>query len=248
MSNSSSERHTACSLLYHCQASPTSSASSSHTVSSPEKLKILMLHGFGQTSSEFIHQTSRIAEFLEPDVEFIYAEAFHPVAGIASFFGGSSRGKQWYSMAPSSLGAGWMTSVEELRELCVTEKIDGVLGFSQGAAIASLIALESNLQFGCFLSGFLPNAPSMREQVVPRSATAPAASTKHRVTTWHCYAMDDEIVRCEKSKALAECFEQSSTAPTHVGGHSASSLPASVLKSLQQFVQQQQQCRIWKKK
>ena len=196
---------------------------------------------------------STLTQFLKPLVNFVYAEAFHPVAGIASFFGAAStEGKQWWSMAPSSLGAGWMGSVEELKDLCMEEHIDGVLGFSQGAALAAMLVVEMNESsgssssssssnvaplFGCFCSGFIPNPPGMCARV--------DGLLPHHAPTWHCYAHDDEIIREEKSKCLAHCFDkkESLTAPIHAGGHSASKFPVEVLESLRSFVWQQQQSR-----
>ena len=116
---------------------------------------------------------------------------------------------------------------------------DGVLGFSQGAVIASMwIARQQRallgmplpegqvvpqraqpLKFGIFCSGLLPSDPAERELVtsVPMSQTA--------IATAHCYGETDEVItpsRSEELRALPMFVAPPAAAMpaiTHPGGH-----------------------------
>ncbi|EGC34127.1 hypothetical protein DICPUDRAFT_98320 [Dictyostelium purpureum] len=105
-----------------------------------KKLKILCLHGFKQNSSLFKSKTAVLRKSIKDIAELVYVDAPHIVdetKGSASWWRASKDGKEY---------RGWEQTLEYLRS--VFEKqgpFDGVLGFSQGAVLASLLCSLSSL-------------------------------------------------------------------------------------------------------
>ena len=231
------------------------------------KLKCLMLHGYGQNAKEFKQQCATLINNSTASslCEFVFVDAENNMSGmVSSLFGGNNESsKCWYSMTPSSAGAGWMNSFEHLKEVIEREKIDGVFGFSQGAAMVSLLVAEAatastststsnsssnssstapasaTIKFACCCSGFVPHPPGMRDFL----EKAAGNTTTVYVPIWHCFSDDDVVISAAKSIELARCFESvgNIVAPQHNGGHSVSNVSDQVVQSFCNFIQKQHQ-------
>ncbi|KAK3286521.1 hypothetical protein CYMTET_5921 [Cymbomonas tetramitiformis] len=89
---------------------------------------------------------------------------------------------------------------------------DGVLGFSQGAAMAAMLLRTSPhpFKFGIIVSGFIPRDPTL----------AHALSSGHTCCpTLHICGSSDQRVPMEGSKALLEVFEENGELFEHSSGH-----------------------------
>ncbi|KYQ99757.1 DUF341 family protein [Tieghemostelium lacteum] len=159
------------------------SNNSSPTMESLEtkkKLRILCLHGYKQNGTIFKSKTAVLRKSMKDIAEFIYIDAPHIVDeknGTSSWWRASKDGKEY---------RGWEVTLDYLREVFITQgPIDGVLGFSQGAVLCSLLCsisslnsdptLENNMYHNCFsfrfgllFSGFQSRA-SIHQSLYPCS-------------------------------------------------------------------------------
>eukprot|EP00658_Telonema_sp_P-2_P047351 TRINITY_DN3601_c0_g1_i7.p1 TRINITY_DN3601_c0_g1~~TRINITY_DN3601_c0_g1_i7.p1 ORF type:complete len:206 (+),score=53.30 TRINITY_DN3601_c0_g1_i7:146-763(+) len=104
-------------------------------------------------------------------------------------------------------------------ERCCLESgpFDGVLGFSQGASMAALVAarmIPLKFKFVALFSGFLP-----RDEALEREVEAASARLRE-VRSFHCFGRSDEIIPACESGRLAELFgEELAVRFEHGGGH-----------------------------
>ena len=89
---------------------------------------------------------------------------------------------------------------------------DGVLGFSQGAAVAGLLcALKESavlppsvdFRFAAQISGFRPKDPALA-QLLP--GPGGGAGPPLDIASFHCFGAGDEIISADRSKSLAAAF------------------------------------------
>jgi predicted esterase len=135
--------------------------------------------------------------------------------------------------------AGWAESGAALRRLLEEQgPFDGVMGFSQGAAVAAaLCALQQGegqgegegqvrtqgglLKFAILCSGYLPAEPALRDALARARAGggAPLPSLHVHAGGGAAAAADGQVAPSE-SQALAECFDpRRRAALLHSGGH-----------------------------
>ena len=76
------------------------------------------------------------------------------------------------------------------------DHIDGVLGFSQGACFAAILAAKINLKFAIIAGGFAPRSPEL----------AILFNYQVRVPSLHFMGETDELVPCNLNKKLAAAF------------------------------------------
>ena len=98
------------------------------------------------------------------------------------------------------------------------------------SAEAHLQGKQSWFRFACFVGGFLPNAPHMRERIDRALKNGPLA-----MPTWHCFGRNDFVIPPEKSQALAHCFVDA-VQRLHEGGHSIPSNKI-IQKSFREFLE-----------
>ncbi|KAF9351644.1 Ovarian cancer-associated protein 2 [Mortierella sp. NVP85] len=148
-------------------------------------LRILCLHGYTQNALSFTKKTAVFRKALKDIADLVYVTAPHivpiPTLGTPE----EREDDQLDNLAPEAIPYGWWTSSpdtpqykgfeESLAGLCeVLEKqgpFDGVMGFSQGAAMASMLQLllerphlssvmegckHSPFKFAIVVSGFEP--------------------------------------------------------------------------------------------
>ena len=208
-------------------------------------MRILLLHGLGQDAASFREATSAIRS-VTPGCEFVLCEAPNEAVALSLLLGGSSGGGglQWWNMSPSSLGAGWAHSLDHLKSVIEESgPFDGVIGFSQGAAAIAMLVAEAQLSgpsmkqsrwfhFACFIGGFLPNAPYMRERI-----DKAVRSSLFALPSWHAFGSDDFVIPSNKSEALANCFQHAVLQP-FAGGHE---MPQGdvAMQSFRRFIEKQ---------
>ena len=142
-----------------------------------------------------------------------------------------SAGRSWWQFrgGPSSTSAttrpsqsseydGIEISVRLIEQAVIEHRIDTILGFSQGAAMAAYFCATQDVgRLGVkrmlSYAGFLPNDARLARQMLER---APISSDSVR-TVW-VSGSGDEIITVERSKAAAEVFEAAAFYE-HPGGH-----------------------------
>ena len=174
-------------------------------------LRVLCLHGYHGTGPTLRRQMAPLAAALPANIEYVYIDAPSLASGDFGWwhegFSGWERTRDWI--------------VELLRS---GPPVDGLFGFSQGAALTGLLAAlrESyeapdgfDFEFAIMVSGFTSFLPQHAE-LFPRKLTIPSV---------HVIGRSDGIVPRPDSLKLAERF----TGPLileHDGGHVIPGIPA----------------------
>jgi len=204
-------------------------------------LRILCLHGFRGSGAALRAQLQPLSAYWGPRVELVYVDA-PPLA---------EGGPGWWNAVPIEGGEphakhyrGWAATRDWLVSWFEQSgPIDGVLGFSQGAALTGLLVgmrsagepatLERPLSFGFALlvSGFMSNDPVHAALYqAPRSFALPSL---------HLIGRSDRIVPREASLALAARFENPQVVE-HDGGHVIAS-SAEVRATVSEFLTRQRE-------
>ena len=203
--------------------------------------RILCLHGYGQSGSFFRQRIGSLRKALKAHVaEFSCPDA--PFAATAAFLDGSGRDDalswwQWEDSERPSTSLeyrGLEDTVARIHAICDAEgPFDGILGFSQGAALAGLLCLHPPWQpprfrYAILVAGFVPRDPTFAafESAAPSS-----------MPSMHVYGQTDEKVPPPSSLRLSRGF----VAPrlvSHPGGHAVPS-DAAFRASLKDFVAEQ---------
>jgi pimeloyl-ACP methyl ester carboxylesterase len=193
-----------------------------------EKLSILCLHGYAANARVMRRQMAPLAEGLESFVKLVSIDAPPLASGklgwwraiaiddAAAADPGVGRGAKRYE--------GWPRSLEAIRSACVREgPFDGVLGFSQGAALAGLLVGSrprgsradrepQSLAFGfaVMVGGFISADSELARLYEERSNYEPPSM--------HIIGRSDNVVPREASLELASKFKDPLILE-HDGGH-----------------------------
>ncbi|ORZ37618.1 serine hydrolase FSH [Catenaria anguillulae PL171] len=197
---------------------------------SGSKLRILCLHGYTQNATIFSKRTGVLRKFLKNRADLVYISAPHtPTLSIASPDTDPSSGDEgqcaWWNFDTEShppIYAGFSDSMTVLKHALESQgPFDGILGFSQGAAMAGMLALTMHrdptwtshgpLKFVVCVSGFASRDPAHADAYVDTKVKCPTPSL-------HVWGLNDEWVTPDRSKALAEAFEGPSVYE-HQGAH-----------------------------
>ena len=134
---------------------------------------LIALHGFTMNGTGLRHMLAELEPQLKDVVDFAYPDAPHgaseeSVAGLASLLGGirpKPPNLQWWSATDDGAQyAGWERSRELLAAEVARYPSAGLLGFSQGGAVAAALAAASSrgefppLRFAVLVAGFTPRA------------------------------------------------------------------------------------------
>jgi predicted esterase len=140
-------------------------------------LSLIVLHGYtmnGQTMREHMHALA--SQFLD-DVNVVYASAPQtcPDDSVDRFYGGSTLKRlrppylTWWDSTDDGMEyRGWETARDGVRSLLNEHGPAGVLGFSQGAILASALAAWSErgdippLRFVILVAGRVPRATALQ--------------------------------------------------------------------------------------
>ena len=167
-------------------------------------LRVLCLHGYHGTGAILRRQMAPLAGVLPADIEFVYADAPSLAAG----------GFGWWHEGFS----GWEQTRDWITgQLSAGPRVDGLFGFSQGAALAGLLTAvqESgsappgfHFDFAIMVGGFTSDLPKHTELL------------RHKLTTpsVHVIGRSDVIVPRKDSLRLADRFADPLIIE-HAGGH-----------------------------
>jgi pimeloyl-ACP methyl ester carboxylesterase len=164
--------------------------------------RILALHGYHGSADILRRQIAPLAAALPTQVELVLVDAPSLAAGDYGWWHGGFRG--------------WERTRDWVVELVAREHVDGVFGFSQGAALAGLLAAVQDSQmssplgfeFAIMVGGFT--------SVEPRHAAL--FGRKLSLPSVHVAGTSDGIVPIRDSLALAERFADP-VVLEHGGGH-----------------------------
>jgi predicted esterase len=171
---------------------------------------LVSLHGFTMNAAGLQHMQSELEERLTDVVDFVYPDAPHrasaqSVAGLAALMGGF-RAKppnlQWWDASDDGLTyVGWSATRAQLAAEVERHEAVGLLGFSQGAAVAASLAAASGrgefpkLAFVVLIAGFIPRAVDI----------APLFADPVRVPSLHVWGETDPFAR--HAPALLQRFD-----------------------------------------
>lgn len=197
-------------LLTHC----TKAAMPTPIPSTSRKLRILCLHGYHGNGRVLASQMSELAASIAPLAELVTLDAPSIAAGD---FG-------WWHASDDGHYRGWERTREAIEAFFASHgPFDGVLGFSQGAALAGLlVGLRRpygplDFDFSILVSGFPARDPELARLYENHEAYA--------LPSLHVIGRSDFVVAPETSRALAAQF-QNPVIAEHAGGHAVANLAA----------------------
>ena len=201
--------------------------------------KLLCLHGYTQDGATFRSRTgslrSKALKSLKCEYEFVDAMHYCSPTYILAERGVEEQ-KGWFNPIEDDRSTrpvdsrgwvGWDESLAMLRHIVEKEDFIGILGFSQGAAVAGLLAALYPHKF-CFIilvSGFTP----LDEKVDALYPQEPI-----HVPSLHIMGTSDPLVSIERSAALAEKFV-SPRVLVHDAGHVLP--PKELLKDIKEWIE-----------
>ncbi|KAI9164660.1 Ovarian cancer-associated protein 2 [Blastocladiella emersonii ATCC 22665] len=188
--------------------------------SSAHRLRILCLHGYTQNAAVFSKRTGVLRKHLKGKADLVYISAPHaPDSYVASpDMDPAEEGQRaWWNMTDSPTGpvySGFDAGLAHVASaLDAQGPFDGILGFSQGAAMAALAALRvphPSLKFVICVSGFVSRDPAHAPWYEPAGGCT--------VPSLHVWGTADAWVPPAKSMELARAFA-SPTVFEHGGAH-----------------------------
>ncbi|XP_006891161.1 PREDICTED: ovarian cancer-associated gene 2 protein [Elephantulus edwardii] len=219
-------------------------------------LRVLCLAGFRQSERGFREKTGALRKALRGRAELVCLSGPHPVPGSAA--GPDGAGPDPGSCPPEEQPQGWwfseaaavFSALEEptvcrgLQEALDTVAqalnqqgpFDGLLGFSQGAALAALVCALGQAgdarfplpKFIILVSGFCPRGGELQEPILKAPLALPSL---------HVFGDTDRVIPSQESQQLASQFPGAVTL-NHSGGHfipAAAPQRQAYLKFLDQF-------------
>ena len=208
------------------------------------KLRILCLHGYRQNETIFRERTGALRKLLKREAEFVFVSAPHVIPEPENlekppeeqergwFFSRPERG--YKGIDQTDLCIGLEDTIDFLDAILKTQSpFDGVLGFSQGACLLSLILTHFksthsvfDFKFAMFFSGFKSLLTPHRELY--------STCCSIECPSFHTIGETDGIIPSQMSVDLSNLFN-TPTVYTHNGGHF---IPASpdLRRALQDFL------------
>lgn len=221
-------------------------------------LRVLCLAGFRQSERGFREKTGALRKALRGRAELVCLSGPHPVPEAAAPEGA---GPDSGPCSPEEQPRGWWFSEEEADVFSALEEptvcrglekaletvaqaldtqgpFDGLLGFSQGAALAAFVCALGQAgdprfplpRFIILVSGFCPRGLGLKEPILQSPMSLPSL---------HVFGDTDRVIPSQESIQLASRFLGAVTL-THSGGHfipAAASQRQAYLKFLDQFAE-----------
>ncbi|KAF8058770.1 FSH1-domain-containing protein [Lyophyllum atratum] len=211
---------------------------------------VLVLHGYSQNASIFSKRLGALRRECGNSVELVFIDAPHilqpaDLPGSTSqatessleSFGAAEAAKAdvdpsltprawWKVNADKTVAYGLRESIEAVRDILKTRRFDGVFGFSQGAAFASIISalLEKPHLYAPFLVDGQPPHPPFDFCVAVSGFRLrdpfcdPLFDGRYSTPTLHVIGKNDVIVHEERSRQLVET-SSNKRVEEHEGGH-----------------------------
>ncbi|KAF8548989.1 FSH1-domain-containing protein [Imleria badia] len=205
--------------------------------------KVLMLHGYSQNASIFSKRLGALRKAMDKHIEMVFVDGpmvLQPVDldGFTSNALGASEvtsetsdpaltPRGWYKANPErAVANGLEDALQTLKDVLLQDRYVGVFGFSQGAAMAALLAalLEKPHTYPAFLvDGESPHPPfQFCVSVSGFKVNDPLASDifgqSYATPTLHVIGKTDVIVIEERSKVLLK-VSANARVEEHEGGH-----------------------------
>ncbi|KAH9847736.1 serine hydrolase FSH [Lenzites betulinus] len=210
--------------------------------------KVLVLHGYAQSATIFSKRLGALRKSCGKDVELVFVDAPHVLspADLAEAFQTESSSLADFGAAeattetdPALAPRGWWgvdasrtntpgleDSILRIREYLVKDHYEGIFGFSQGAAMAAIMAalLEKPEVFPSILvDGKAPHPPFTfciaAAGFRPKSALCDAIfEPSYSTQTLHILGRADTLVVEARTKTLIE-LSANSRVEYHDGGH-----------------------------
>lgn len=193
------------------------------TMSEGWPLRLLALHGYRQSERRFRQRTGALRKALRGRAELVALDAPHLVPGTEDEASDDPPRGWWFSRPgtfeaseAADQPAGLEESLEAVaRALEERGPFDGLLGFSQGAALAAMVcALRARgdprfpITFAILVAAFASRAPAhdhfYREPIA--------------LPSLHVVGDADAVIAARLSAELAQCFVEP-VVITHPGGH-----------------------------
>lgn len=216
-----------------------------------KQLKILCIHGYRQNAQIFWEKTGSFRKIVKKYADFVYITAPHRVppgnlgnaawaspavedasgAGEANTSGRDSDERGWWfsreddyfkSTDYSDISKGFDCSIEMITQILDDSGFDGILGFSQGACLVSILCMMQEAQkkkwfkFAVLFAGFKSRS-SNHDRYYNQKTIIPSL---------HVFGDNDQIILPEKSEELLSFFDNPKCI-RHPGGHF---VPASALQ------------------
>ncbi|KAJ1452874.1 serine hydrolase FSH [Pelagophyceae sp. CCMP2097] len=210
------------------------------------KLRILCLHGYSMHASLFAAKMHRVTRALDDVAEFTFLDAPHEIEPSPAFSGVDLRGlaaRAWWR--PAKVAHGWLydgveESVDAVARRHAEMPFDGLLGYSQGAALVSLLAALSAREpahalapaaLRAFPPAFVLCAGGFRFNAVDSAYDGVLDGDRPLVDlpSLHVIGRNDAIIRPKLSADLAACFGPApATTLEHDNGHVVDHSPGSL--------------------
>ncbi|XP_061077313.1 esterase OVCA2 [Conger conger] len=203
-------------------------AMSASTIATP--LRILCIHGYRQNSDSFRDKTGALRKLLKKQVEWVYMNAPHSVSQRMDVV---QEQEQKESKAEEDSRGWWFSDVQarsfDAGEVCKASlgleesleavkkavqelgPFDGILGFSQGAALVAMVcALQDfKFRFAILVAGFKSMCSEHERFYTGAALTIPSL---------HVFGEKDGVIPDKLSRELLSRFENPQVL-THPGGH-----------------------------
>ncbi|CAI5794617.1 Esterase OVCA2 [Podarcis lilfordi] len=215
------------------------------------RLRLLCLHGYRQSADIFRARTGSLRKALRGRAELLYVDAPHSVdaplpSGEAASGALEADSKGWWFSNPqeatfsaleeASSCKGLEESLDSVAKAFAEQgPIDGLLGFSQGAALVGIICALKQRGDPRFPFDFAIVVAGFKSQAAPHQGYYQEPIV---VPSLHVLGETDRVIPAEMSRQLASCFAEP-VSLIHTGGHF---VPASApqkkayLEFLDQFV------------
>lgn len=216
----------------------------------PAKLRVLALHGYRQNGAVFRSRLGHLRKGLKAKCDFFFLDAPHAAPGEPEVEGMDGAGtredpRSWWVWDDGAGAAGRPSLVASYRGLDASltllkaalaehAPIDGILGFSQGGAMAALL-LSDLAAAGTPLPAFAILAGAF----APRDPAAAAALAAARLTTPTLFIAGDAdaLVPRARSEELAAAFAGDAAWLRHPGGHAVPTCSGATKQALVAFVE-----------
>ncbi|KAI1499234.1 serine hydrolase FSH [Biscogniauxia marginata] len=175
-------------------------------------MRFLCLHGRGTSGKIFEMQTARIRQALGRDHEFVFANGTvltEPDAGAAAV------SDEFYGFVGDSVSQ-YQELYNDLLDLVNTEgPFDGLMGFSEGGAVAAWMLLENSRHpftfgvFKCaiFFSAALPFDPDVVRTGIVRIVDSATDGVSINIPTAHTWSKTGDV-NAERAQALAQLCDK----------------------------------------
>ncbi|KAJ7093932.1 FSH1-domain-containing protein [Mycena belliarum] len=205
--------------------------------------RVLVLHGYSQNANIFSKRLGALRKQCGKTIDFVFVDgpvilqpadlgfASAPSATLdaldaSEVIEGNEARAWWKWNATKSEALGLPESLVILRDVLKTQTFDGVLGFSQGAAAAALLAalLERPYSYPPFLIDGKPPHPPLKFCVAVSgfrlndSIADAIFEANYATPTLHIIGKTDVVVHEERSQKLVD-ISTNARVETHDGGH-----------------------------